>query len=694
MTMKFKSIKHIIRSVAEQLRPPMRMTVAESAAAYRYVNQPGAYVGPWLNVTTPYMVEPMNMLNSRTYDKMAFVGPAQSGKTDALILNGIAYSVVVDPMDLMVFCPTSTAARDFSMRRVDRLHRHSEKVGNMLMKSRDADNKFDKHYITGIILTLSYPSVTELAGRPVGRIIITDYDRIDDDIGGDGNAFDLASKRTTTFGSFAMCIAESSPSRPIIDPTWIKTSPHEAPPCDGIIGLYNRGDRRRWKWPCPHCDQYFEGMFQHLQWSTKDGETGRALTNLEKSETVRMVCPSCGCEIDATDKYEMNLWGMWVPEGCHVNDKGQLRGLPMRSSFASFWLRGTAAAFVSWQKLVLSYLDASDDYERTMSEESLKKFWNNDMGEPYVPQSLASVRVPEALKARAEPWPEQMVPAGARFLVATVDVQKHSFEVSVHGIGEGYPFDSYLIDRFAIIKSDRLDVDGDRQILHPGAYLEDWDQIEKLVMDKVYPLSDGTGRVMPIKMTGCDSGGEAGVTGNAYEFYRKLRREGKNGRFALVKGDPKVNNPRTRIALPDSNRKDKKAIARGDVPVLMINSNLMKDSLNGRLDVVVPGKGMYHLPTWASDQVFSELCAEHRTEKGWECPSHARNETWDLAYYMLGLCVSGQVLNMESVEWDRPPAWAADWDENCLVYDPEPKDDIDARQDRGYSFSDFAKALA
>lgn len=691
--MKFKSINHIIRSVADQLKPPMRMSVAESAAKYRYVNQPGAYVGPWLNSTTPYMIEPMNMINSRHYDKMAFIGPAQSGKTDAIILNSIAYSVKVDPMDLMVFCPTSTAARDFSMRRVDRLHRHSEEVGKMLMKSRDADNKFDKHYITGIILTLSYPSVTELAGRPVGRIIITDYDRIDDDIGGDGNAFDLASKRTTTFGSFAMCAAESSPSRPVTDPNWIRKTPHEAPPCDGIVGLYNRGDRRRWYWPCPHCDSYFEGMFNMLQWDTKCKETGRKLTNLEKAETARMVCPCCGSEIDPADRYEMNLWGMWVPEGCSVNEVGQLVGTPMRSSFASFWLRGTAAAFVTWQKLVLSYLDATDDYERTLSEEALKKFWNNDMGEPYIPKSLESVRLPEALKARGEVWPEQMVPEGVRFLIATVDVQKHSFEVSIHGVGPGYPFDTYLIDRFDIVKSERLDAEGDPLVIHPGAYLEDWDLIKKHVMDKTYELSDGSGRLMPIKMTGCDSGGEAGVTSNAYEFYRKMRREGMTGRFCLVKGDPKPNNPRTRVALPDSNRRDKKAIARGDVPVLMINSNLMKDSLNGRLDVLEPGKGMYHMPNWFPDRVYSELCVEYRTEKGWECPTHARNETWDLAYYMLGICVSGQVLNIESLDWENPPSWATDWETNTTIIIPE-AERVEETPDSSYSFKKFAEALA
>lgn len=691
--MKFKSIGEILASVAEQLRPPMRMTVAEAASKYRYVNQPGAYVGPWMNVTTPYMVDPMNMLNSREYDKMAFVGPAQSGKTDALILNGIAYSVRVDPMDTMVYCPTSTAARDFSMRRVDRLHRHSPEVGKMLMKNRDADNKFDKHYITGIILTLSYPSVTELAGRPVGRIIITDYDRIDDDIGGDGNAFDLASKRTTTFGSFAMCIAESSPSRPILDPNWIKRSPHEAPPCDGIVGLYNRGDRRRWHWPCPHCSQYFEGTFDLMRWDTKAAD-GTPLSNLEKSETVRMACPHCGSEISPVDKYEMNIWGMWVPEGCRVNELGQLVGEKPRSSFASFWLRGTAAAFITWQKLVLNYLDASDDYERTLSEESLKKFWNNDMGEPYRPKSIESMRVPELLKARAEKWPEQTVPKGVRFLVATVDVQKHRFEVLVMGIGPGYPFDTYIVDRFNIMKSRRLDVDNDPMILQPGAYQEDWDLIKELVMDKEYPLADGSGRMMPIKMTACDSGGEAGVTGNAYEYYRKLRSEGHHARFCLVKGDGKVNNPRTRIALPDSNQKDKKAIARGDVPVLMINSNIMKDTLNGRLDVLEPGKGMYHIPDWVADYVYAELCVEVRTEKGWDNPNSSRNETWDLSYYVLGVCVSGRLLAVEQLDWENPPGWAADWDDNFMIRQPEEDKKFEPVSDSKYSFAELAALMA
>ncbi|MCM4841582.1 phage terminase large subunit family protein, partial [Escherichia coli] len=66
------------------------------------------------------------------------------------------------------------------------------------------------------------------------------------------------SKRTTTFMSSGMTLVESSPGRDVKDVKWRRTSPHEAPPTTGILSLYNRGDRRRWYWPCPHCGEYFQ----------------------------------------------------------------------------------------------------------------------------------------------------------------------------------------------------------------------------------------------------------------------------------------------------------------------------------------------------------------------------------------------------------------------------------------------------
>lgn len=683
----FDSLEDLFLSLIDIIRPPERLTVSQTAAKYRWLNNHGAYVGPWKNSSTPYMVEPMDMLGSLEHDGVIFVGPAQSGKSDALLLNWAAHTIRSDPMDMIIYSPTAAASRDFSMRRIDRMHRDSPDIGGLISKSRDSDNRLDKHYITGTMLTLSHPSVTELAGKPVPRTALTDYDRMPDDIDGDGNPFDLASKRTTTFGSYAMTVAESSPSRPVEDPKWIARTPHEGPPCRGIIGLYNRGDRRRWYWPCPHCGEFFEGNFSDLHWDeTKP-------TMIERAESVFMVCPRNGCIIQPEERYEMNLWGTWLRDGEAFTSEGRRVGTGERTKIASFWLRGVAAALTTWQKLVSSYLAASQDYELTGSEESLKKFYNTDLAEPYISKSQNSERLPEHLKARAEDLGDRVVPEGVRLLIATTDVQKNAFVVQVHGICPGTPYDVVVIDRFTILKSHRLDGDGEREWVRPATYLEDWDRIIEEVMEKTYPLADGSGRRMMVKMTLCDSGGKAGVTSNAYEFYRSLRQRNLHGRFHLVKGDAKPGQARWRISYPDAQSKDRMSAARGDVPVLMLNSNVLKDALDGRLECITPGKGLIRFPDWLPDWWFLELCAEVRSAKGWEKPSHARNEAWDLLYYLLGACAS-KLLLIEQIDWSNPPRWAAEWDKNDMISEANAPKRFARLENPEYDFSALAGALA
>lgn len=684
----FKSINEIVMSCADMLRPPERITVSESAAKYRYVNSPGAYVGPWLNSTTPYMRDPMDVFASTMFTGIIFVGPAQCAKTDGLIINTVLYSIIVDPMDTMIVCPTNTAARDFSMRRIDRLNRYSDQVGKLMMPGSSNDNTFDKQYRNGMILSLSWPTPTELAGKPIGRVLLTDRDRMPDDVDGDGEPFDLAEKRTTTFKSNGMTLAESSPSREITDPKWIAKTPHEAPPCTGIIGLYNRGDRRRWYWPCPHCDHYFEGKFEHIKYERREG-----MSPLEVAETARMECPACSYMIHPDERYEMNNWGIWLKDGEALDRFGKRFGRGVHSMIASFWLRGVAAAFVTWKKLVFMYLNAIEEYERTGTEESLKKFYNNDLGEPYVSKATMDIRLPETLKARAERLGDREVPENVRFLVATIDVQKNMWVVQVMGILPGAPFDMTLIDRFDVRKSKRLDDQGDPLWVKPHTYLEDWDELIEHVMMKEYPLADGSGRMMSIKMTACDSGGKEGVTTKAYDFWRSLVKRGLHQRFVLLKGDPKPGQPRTRVSYPDASRKDSKSGARGDVPVLFLNSNVLKDDLDGRLDSIEPGKGMVRFPNWLDDTFFGELCAEIRTAKGWERTGTARNEAWDLTYYCIGLCVS-QFVRVESLDWNNPPAWAAEWDRNDFIRQPDEEKPYSNNVKLQYDFASLGKALA
>lgn len=677
----YDSLGSVVTDLTEILRPPERMTVSQAAELYRKLNNPGSYVGPWLNDKTPYMVEPADLLTDRDYSGIVFIGPAQTGKTDALILNSILYSVVCDPMDMMVYQTSQTMARDFSKRRVDRMHRHSPEVGSRLLPTGSADNVFDKTYRSGMMLTMSWPTINELSGRPVGRVILTDYDRMTQDVDGEGSPFDLARKRTTTFRSSGKTIAESSPGFTVKDPQWIQKSPHEGPPCDGIVALYNRGDRRRWYWRCWKCSKRFEPAFSALIWPT-------SVDPMESAEQVVMQCPHCGAQHTPGMKHEMNLAGRWLREGQMLDEHNRLYGTATRSDIASFWLKGPAAAFASWQTQVLNYLKAEEEFRNTASQEALKTTVNTDQGEVYYPRGTDRDRLPEVLKDNAEDLPHQIVPEGVRFLLATIDVQKNRWVVQVIGVAPG--MDLVVVDRFEIIKSKRKDDDGDTLWVKPATYLEDWDLITEQVLQREYPLDDGTG-FMPIKAVGCDSGGRAGVTSMAYSYWRKLKKLGLHTRFHLVKGEPLVSAPRVRQSYPDSDRKDRKAGARGEIPVLMMNVNVLKDDLSARLDRTTPGGGMIRYPSWLPDEFFKELCVEIRTLKGWENPRNQRNEAWDLLVYAIALCIH---LRVEKMSWDDPPGWAKPWEENDLIrlVGREPAFAEKPKQD--YDLAKFAQALA
>ena len=671
---RYQSLSDIFVELSNILQPPERLTVSQWAAKYRYVNNRGSYVGYWKNSTTPYMIEPMDMLNSPVHDGVIVAAPAQCGKTDALIVNWTGFTIACDPMDMLIVNPTSAMSRDFSKRRVDKLLRDTKECGDLINKDRNADNIGDKHFQNGVFLSLAHPSVSELAGRPIPRVALTDYDRMDDDIGGDGSPYDLAAKRTTTFGSYRMCLAESSPSRPIEDPHWVAVAgSHEAPPTKGIFSLYNRGDRRRWYWACPHCQQRFEGTFDLLKWNEK------ATNMIDIADSVYMQCPKCFGKIEQSHRHEMQQTGMWVQDGMYFNSKGELVGSPRKTRIASFWLRGVAAAFVSWGQLVTMYLAAEEEYKATGSEEALQKFFNTDLAEPYIPKSITVQRLPEHLKDRAIDIGYRVIPQGVRLLIACIDVQKDRFVVQVHGISAGSPFDVTVIDRFDIRKSNRLDDDGDKHNVSPTVFLEDWDLIETLVMDKQYPLDDNSGRTMGVALTVCDSGGYSRAKGEsttamAYDFYRVLRNRGKAARFHLVKGSGTENVPRANITYPDAVKKDSLSAARGDVPVLILNSNLLKDTLSNRLDATEVGTGLITFPDWLDISFYRELCAEIRKPTKWENPSNGRNESWDLLYYCLGAAVS-KLLMLDRVDWLNPPARCADWDNNPLVYAPVANDE-------------------
>lgn len=412
------------------LRAPRRMRVADAVAQYMRVPMGAGNSVPWDPLVAPYVIEPMNCLASREYDAVIFVGPARTGKTIGLIDGWVIYNVICDPADMLIIQMTEEKAREHSKKRLARTFRVSPEVVSRLSPNKNDNNVYDRTFLAGNYLKIGWPSVNIMSSSDYKCVALTDYDRFPEDIDGEGDAFSLASKRTTTFMSSGMTLVESSPGRDVKDVKWRRTSPHEAPPTTGILSLYNRGDRRRWYWPCPHCGEYFQPCGDVVAGFRDIADPVLA------SEAAYIQCPSCSGRILPEQKRELNGRGVWLRDGESINADGSRYGDPRRSRIASFWMEGPAAAYQTLSQLVYKLLTAEQEYETTGSEETLKTVINTDWGLPYLPRASMEQRKSELLEQRAEPVPSRSVPDGVNFLVATVDVQagRHRrFVVQVSG---------------------------------------------------------------------------------------------------------------------------------------------------------------------------------------------------------------------------------------------------------------------
>lgn len=635
------------------LRAPRRMRVADAVAQYMRVPMGAGNSVPWDPLVAPYVIEPMNCLASREYDAVIFVGPARTGKTIGLIDGWVIYNVICDPADMLIIQMTEEKAREHSKKRLARTFRVSPEVASRLSPNKNDNNVYDRTFLAGNYLKIGWPSVNIMSSSDYKCVALTDYDRFPEDIDGEGDAFSLASKRTTTFMSSGMTLVESSPGRDVKDVKWRRTSPHEAPPTTGILSLYNRGDRRRWYWPCPHCGEYFQPCGDVVAGFRDIADPVLA------SEAAYIQCPSCSGRIMPEQKRELNGRGVWLRDGESINADGSRYGDPRRSRIASFWMEGPAAAYQTLSQLVYKLLTAEQEYETTGSEETLKTVINTDWGLPYLPRASMEQRKSELLEQRAEPVPSRSVPDGVNFLVATVDVQagRHRrFVVQVTGYGSRG--ERWIIDRYNITQSLRGDSDGESQRIDPASYPEDWDVLLTDVFHKSWPLASDPSQQMRLMAMAVDSGGEDGVTDNAYKFWRRCRRDGLGKRIYLFKGDSIRRAKLITRTFPDNTgRTGRRAQAAGDVPLWLLQTDALKDRVNNALWRDSPGPGYVHFPDWLGSWFYDELTYEERSSDGkWSKPGRGANEAFDLMVYAEALVI---LHGYEKIRWPDAPEWAS-----------------------------------
>lgn len=668
-----------INDAYRAFQPPARITVAEGAALNLVLKRPGSAATNWSPADTPYMIEPMNMLASRVHSAVCFVGPAQCGKTVALGEAWAAHAIVNDPGDMLIVQMNEQKAREYSKQRIDRMIENSPAIGLLASNNARDDNTHDKKFKHGMWLKIAWPTVSNLSSTSYRYVFETDYDRMPQNLDGEGNPFMLGSARPRTFLSRGKICVESSPGFPIVDAAWTPATRHEAPPCDGILAIYNNSDRRRWYWRCPDCYEGFEaapgvGLFNLPSERELLEEVRTAdLTKLAKHHS-HVVCPHCGSMIAFKQRYELNKGGKWLQDGLIWTKADGVTGTAMNSVTAGYWLGGVAAAYQDWTLMLTKHLQGLRDYALTGNEGTLQVAVNTDQGMPYLSRHLAESQGARKSPAeRAEPTLVRYTcPPETRCVIGSVDVQggvASRFVVQLHAVGPN--MEQWLINRFEIKLSEREGMGAEKAQIDPSNYPEDWDVLTEQLLRATYKTAIDNVEIR-LKMLVVDSGGEAGATPNAYAWFRRIRKLGLHTRVRLYKGASDKKAPQIKETMVGARRPGEK----GDIPLLMCNTNLLSDGVDAGLKRQEAGPNYIHFPSWLPPAFYDELTAEQRQKTGVWMQIRKRNESFDLCRMVR---VGMLVLGLDKIkDWNVVPGWLKPLEHNTETITREERQALQA----------------
>ena len=275
-----KRLNAVIGKVLAGMKPPDDLTVTEWAEKNRRLSaESSAEPGPWRTERTPYLREPMNAWTDPKIRHIVMVAASQVGKSEFLN-NCIGYVIDQDPGSILFVHPTTIDAKEYSKLRIAPMIRDCPTLRKKVSdpKSRDSGTTIlQKTYPGGILTMCGSTEAHALASKPIRYVLGDERDRWALSAGNEGDPWDLAMARQTTF--------YNAKSGEVSTPTVKNASAIEA--------AYATGTMERWKSRCPHCGEYHE-----IQWADIRFEHDEIIVAGKKTYKVRSVCyacPGCGC---------------------------------------------------------------------------------------------------------------------------------------------------------------------------------------------------------------------------------------------------------------------------------------------------------------------------------------------------------------------------------------------------------------
>ena len=589
-------LNKVLGKAVKNFKAAETLTVSQWADKKRRLSpETSAEPGLWRTSRTPYLKEPMDCFTDPKVHKIVMVAASQVGKSE-FELNAIGYIIDQDPGTILYIHPSLDEARKFSRQRLNPMIRDCKALKSKVsdVKAKDSANTIlQKSFPGGSITLIGSNTPRALASMPARYIIGDEHDRWVKTAGAEGDPWELAERRQTTFYN-RKAIDISTPT--IRGASSIEVS-------------FYQGTQERWCHECPECGEYSEIDFDHIKFEhTVEKISGRKVYTI--NGPINWICPKCGCYIpEETMRQQPAKWIAANPKA-------------YESGVRSFWLNAFSSPWTPWTKICLSFLEAKDDALR------LKVVWNTLLGKLW--EERGELADEDTMLARREDYGKNEdgtpteLPDGVLVLTMGVDTQDNRLEYEV--VGHGKFGETWGIKRGFIMG--RPDVQGT------------WQRLDDII-DHVYRFRNGRG--LKISITMIDSGGH--FTQEVYEEARKrqIKRcfaiKGKGG-----EGIP-YTSPPSKIQLKDKyGNKVKNAFCW--LYTLGVDSG--KQIIMSNLKVEETGAKYCHFPlneaAGYNQDYFNGLLSEHlilaNTKRGnqwtWEkLPGHQRNEPLDCRNYAL-----------------------------------------------------------
>ena len=579
-----------MRKALAGMTPPDDLTVTQWAEAKRRLSaESAAEPGPWRTERTPYLREPMDAFTDPKVRHIVMVAASQVGKSEFLN-NCIGYIIDEDPGSILFIHPTTIDAQEYSKLRIAPMLRDSPALRQKIAapKSRDSHNTIlQKAYPGGILTMCGSTEAHALASKPIRYVFGDERDRWATSAGNEGDPWDLAMARQTTFYN-AKAVEVST--------TTIKNA-------SAIEAAYYTGTMERWNSKCPQCGEYHE-----IRWSDIRFEYDEIIVSHKKTYKVKKVyytCPGCGCI--STEAEMKRAPAKWIAENPEAYGQGT----------RSFWLNAFVSQWASWESIVLKYLNALG------STKKMQVVFNTCFGEPW--EDRGDIEDEDSLLARREDYGKDKngepveLPPGVLVLTAGVDTQDDRMEYEI--VGHGFFGETWGIEKGIVMG--RPDDDAT------------WNKLDEVVFDRVMRFENGVG--LRVSMSFVDEGGH---------FTQSVRAQ-CNARISkkvfCIKGMPGQDKPY--ISPPKKQKIFVNQIAVGTCWQYQLGVDSGKEIIMDNLRVQTPGQKYCHFPKRDDygSAYFAGLLSETKVydpnkKQPWswkKIPGHERNEPLDCRNYAL-----------------------------------------------------------